>query len=127
MLVGIGLLIVTFAYEYFNKSPYALFPREIFRDIRGFTLILGVVFLMGMLYYSTAVLWPLQVQVLYATDPIKIGAYSGAFTLAAMPFAPIFGMFFERYAKYGRWILSSWVAMVTLFGGCQAIVCMFNH
>lgn len=126
MLVGIALLIVTFFWELKTKSPYAIFPRAIFGDVRGFTVVVGVVFLMGMLYYSTAVLWPEQVQVLYATEPIKIGAYSAASTLVAIPFAPLMGLFFQRYARHGRWIFTSWVALVTIICGCQAIVSKFS-
>jgi len=77
---------------------------------------------MGMLYYSTAVLWPLQVQTLYATDPVIIGAYSGASTLVSIPFGPVFGWIFQRYARHGRWVCTSWVASVTIICGLQAVV-----
>jgi hypothetical protein len=81
---------------------------------------------MGMLYYSSAVLWPLQVQILYATDPIIIGAYSGASGMGSIFFGPLFGLVFQRYARHGRWVFTSWVALVTITCGCQAIVCKFE-
>jgi hypothetical protein len=126
MLVGIALLFVTFFWELKTKSPYALFPKVIMGDIRGFAVIVGVVFLMGMLYYSTAVIWPEQVQAMYATNPIKIGAYCSASTLVAGPFSPFLGLFFQRYARHGRWVFTSWVALVTIICACQAIVSKFT-
>ena len=75
------------------------------RNIRGFTVIIGIIFLVGMLYYSTGVLWPEQIQALYSTNYTIIGLYAMAFGLAGAIFAPIAGWLMVR-TDGARWLLT---------------------
>lgn len=121
MLIGFALLIVCGIYESRTSTKYPLFPRALFANIRGFTVILGAVFLCGMLFYSTAVLWPIQIQALYTTTPITIGLYSMAIGASGSLFSPIIGLAFERIG-HSRWFFTAVVAVLCLMCGLQAIV-----
>jgi hypothetical protein len=76
-----------------------------------------------MLYYSSGVLWPIQIQVLYATKPITIGLYAIGLGLAGAMGAPIAG-FIMASADQARWQFTVFTALLTIVSGCQAIVGM---
>lgn len=92
-----------------------------FKNIRGFTIIQIGVLLVGMLFYSTAVLWPLQVQTLYATDSIKIGLYSAASGLGGFAFGGLFGVA-SRIFPHLRWQFVFVMLTLTILCGAQASV-----
>lgn len=121
LVLGIVLLIACGIWEAYNKSPYALFPRQLMSNVRGFTIILGVVFLVGMLYYSTAILWPEQIQALYTTKPYIIGLYAMAFGLGGTLFGPPAGLIVKAFSQT-RWILVAFTIVTTLCSGLMAIV-----
>jgi hypothetical protein len=101
--VGVFFLILTGFYENHTNDPYAIFPHALMRNFRGFSIVMGVTFMIGMLYYSTLILWPLQIQTFYATNSTTIGLYSMAFSLSGATTALIFGPCFER-VNQARWI-----------------------
>ena len=121
IVLGIFLLVVCGIWQAYNPSPYALFPKQITKNVRGFTVILGVVFLVGMLYYSSAILWPEQIQLLYATEPYTIGLYSIAFGLGGTLCGPIAGWLVGRYSRT-RVLLVLFTVGTTIASGLMAIV-----
>jgi len=84
------------------------------------------VFLVGMIYYATAVLWAEQATVLFTTDPLKVGWYASATGLGGMLFGPLAGFAFQRlgHARIGITIT---VGLLALFTGVQAIVTPESH
>ena len=124
-MIGVVLLIACGIYESRTTTAYPLFPRVCFENTRGFTVILGAVFLSGMLYYSTAVLWPLQIEALYNTHPIIVGLYSMALGAGGSVFSPIIGMAFEKIG-HARLFFTIIVGLLCLFCGLQAIVSKCN-
>jgi MFS family permease len=84
---------------------------------------MGVTFMVGMLYYSALILWPLQIQTFYATTSTNIGLYGMAFSLGGCLSAPIFAFFFERFDK-ARWFLTGISVTGTVLAGCAATVGM---
>ena len=121
IVVGFVLLILLGVYEAHAKILYPIFPPNIFRDIRGFTVLQIGTFLVGMLFYSTAVLWPLQVSTLYATDPITIGWYSSAGGIGGVIFGPFLGLL-QQNTRYSHRLLPLIVFLLTVVTGAQAIV-----
>jgi hypothetical protein len=122
IVIGIALLVVCGFWEAYNTSPYALFPRNIMGDVRGFTVVLGVIVLVGMLYYSTPVLWPEQVQILYTTNLYTLGLYTMAFGLGGTVFGPPAGWIVKNLPNT-RNILVVFTLGTTLFSGLMAVVC----
>lgn len=91
------------------------------RNWRGFTIVMGVTFLVGILYYSSLILFPLQVQTLYTQDPITIGLYS-----MALGFGGMVGGFSTGYVMnrtdISKWILVFFCLELTAMCGISAIV-----
>lgn len=78
ILLGFAMLIVMGIYEVKADLKYPCFPPHMFANMRGFTIVLVGVFLYGILYYASAVIWPVQVAALYATNQKDIGWYTMA-------------------------------------------------
>lgn len=126
MIIGIFFLVLTGLWENFTHNPYNIFPHAIMRNFRGFTIITGVTFLLGMLYYSTLILWPLQIQTFYSTNSTTIGLYSMAFGLGGI--GGSFGVaYLLSFFNQARWILTGICFCGTVFAGTQAIVGKSYH
>lgn len=72
MLVGATLLALCFVYD-FTLAKQPLFPLKLFSQIRDFTLLLVVVFVAGMVFYTMAALLPQGTLYMFTKDPIQIG------------------------------------------------------
>ena len=101
-------------------TPSPMFPKKMWKDIRGFTVIVITSFMIGMCYYSAAVLWPLQITRLYTIDDIKIGAWAGANGYPAV-FALLASSLYFFFKRYNV-IFTLSTLLLTVAGGCQAIV-----
>jgi hypothetical protein len=64
IILGGLLLVILGFYDAYWPQVFPLFPPVVFRNVRGVTVVLIGTFLFGMMYYSTAVLWPQQSQAL---------------------------------------------------------------
>ena len=124
--MGIVVLVVTGFWEKFAKLKYPIFPPSIFANFRGFTLVLAGVFLYGMSFYATAVLWPTQVQVLYTTSPYPVGWYSGATGFGGLLFSAPIGWALLKF-RHARYQLIFWVAALLVTSGVQAVVTPGSH
>lgn len=121
IVLGVILVIVLGFYEAYVPQVFPLFPPAVFRKFRGVSVVLVGTFLYGMLYYSTAILWPQQVNALYTTDLIKIGWYASALGMAGIVSSPIFGILMTRINS--RIIYVFIILLGTVASGCMAIVC----
>lgn len=74
-----------------------------------------------MIFYSTGVIWPEQIQILYTQEPIKVGLYSIATGASGALASPIIGKIITRVDQT-RTVLVIAVALLTLVSGLQAIV-----
>lgn len=108
-------------YEAYYPQVFPLFPPAVFRKLRGVTVVLVGTFFYGMLYYSTAILWPQQIQALYTTDLIKIGWYASALGIAGIISSPLFGFLMTRVSAQYLFIFI--ILNGTIASGCMAIVC----
>ncbi|EXJ66790.1 uncharacterized protein A1O5_09985 [Cladophialophora psammophila CBS 110553] len=120
IVLGLLLLIVCGIYEAHWNMVLPLFPPVVLGKIRGVTCVLVGTFLFGMLYYSTAVLWPQQVQALYTQDLLKIGWYASALGIAGILSSPLFGFLFTF--GHARILFIFIIVIGTVASGCMAIV-----
>lgn len=120
IVVGACTLIVLGFWSAYNKLTYSAFPKEIFSNVRGVTIILVAIYLYGMAYYASAVLWPQQIQALYTQDPITVGWYGMAVGVGGSVFSPLAGLVFRRYGK-SQYILPCLLAGLTIVSGASAI------
>jgi hypothetical protein len=121
LCIGFVLLVVLGVYEAYADLTYPIFPPVIFKQVRGFTVVCASVFLVGMIYYATAVLWAEQAAVLYSTDPLKVGWYASATGMGGLVFGPPAGWAFKRFG-HARISITLIVGLLALFTGLQAIV-----
>ncbi|KAK7894311.1 hypothetical protein LTR67_006072 [Exophiala xenobiotica] len=120
IVLGLVLLIACGIYEAHWDMLFPLFPPVVLGKIRGVTCVLVGTFLFGMLYYSTAVLWPQQVQALYTQDLLKIGWYASALGMAGILSSPLFGFLFTF--GHARLLFIFIIVIGTVASGCMAIV-----
>lgn len=95
------------------------------QDFRGFTLLCAVGFLSGMLYYSSLILWQLQVSVLYATTAVKIGEYGMCYGWGALLGSVAVGFIIQRINQ-ARITLTAITLFLTIVIGTSAIVGMLS-
>jgi hypothetical protein len=93
--------------------------------MRGFTVIQITVFMVGMCFYSSAILWPQQVTILYTQDGIKIGAWSGATGYAAA--FSLFAAVLYHKVPGTNVILTISILAIAVCSGAQAIVSKYFH
>ena len=72
IVIGAAALIACFAYD-FTICKHAFLPLDLFRRVKEFTVLLVLVFVSGMVYYSMAGLLPQGTLYVYSNDPIQIG------------------------------------------------------
>ena len=72
--IAIGGIVfaATFAYS-FTIPKESFFPLSLFKQVREFTVLLVVVFVSGMCYYSMAGLLPQATLWIFTNDPVQIG------------------------------------------------------
>ncbi|GAB7356262.1 hypothetical protein MBLNU459_g7073t1 [Dothideomycetes sp. NU459] len=119
----LGCVTLTFLGIYESKAnlKYPCFPPHLFANVRGFTVVLVGVFLYGILYYASAVIWPLQVSVLYAKTDYDIGWYSMSIGLGGLWGGPLIG---HLFSKLGHTNITFTITLLilTMLSGVQAIV-----
>ncbi|ETN36195.1 uncharacterized protein HMPREF1541_08472 [Cyphellophora europaea CBS 101466] len=72
IVVGACTLVACFVYDFtVPKQPF--FPLDLFREVRGFTVLLVVVFVAGVVFYSFAGLLPQGSLYMFTADPEQIG------------------------------------------------------
>lgn len=83
--VGGVLIILLFVYDFNANLKYPLFPPRLFKQWRGYNVLVVVSFCCGMLYYSMQVLWPRQSALLFvpADKPIIRGIWANITPLAS--------------------------------------------
>ncbi|KAF2815944.1 trichothecene efflux pump [Mytilinidion resinicola] len=126
LIIGFVLLVILGFYEAYADITYPIFPPAIFKLIRGFTVVLVSVFLVGMIYYATAVLWAEQAGVIFTTDPLKVGWYAGAVGMGGLLFGSPCGYIFKAVG-HARILVTIAVGAMALCCGLQAIVTPGSH
>ena len=121
IVVGFLLLVATGVYEAKVDQTFPVMPPVIFRNVRGFTVVLVGTFLYGMLYYATGVLWPQMIQLLFTTDRYKIGWYACGTGAVGFFASPIAGLLFRKIG-HTRIQLVFYVTLMTAASAASAIV-----
>ncbi|KAF2817035.1 trichothecene efflux pump [Mytilinidion resinicola] len=126
LLIGFFLVVAMGFYEAYGRIHWPIFPPIIFRNVRGVTVILAGVFIYGILFYGTAVIWPQQVVALYAKSNMQNGWYSTASGFGGLCTSPIYGWSMRKFGHV-RWQLTFIIAALSLLSGCQATVTPESH
>ncbi|PGH14383.1 hypothetical protein AJ80_05973 [Polytolypa hystricis UAMH7299] len=127
VITPIILSVVTFAalilWEVYYPLKHPILPPEMFRNSPQFCAITAVVFIGGMLYYSSNILWPRQASLLFAPadDPIIRGVYSNIFAFGTIAASSIV-LTFVAHLGWERWQMVAYLAIQTTLIGCMSTV-----
>ena len=102
--MGAALLVALGFWEAYADLKYPMLPPKLFKNVHGFTVILVVCFVGGMLYYSMNVLWPRQSGLLFvpAGKPIIAGVYANMVSFGTI-LAGLVIIFFSQRVGHERW------------------------
>ncbi|EXJ89071.1 hypothetical protein A1O3_02135 [Capronia epimyces CBS 606.96] len=115
-----ALSLVAFGFwEVYAPLAEPIVPYRLFKNVRGFTMVLVAEFVAGMLLYSLASLYPLQIQIVYTSDPGKAGWESCTVLMGTFVGLIILGNTIGRIG-HARWIFLGSVFFNTVFIGCMA-------
>ena len=116
LVIGAALLVALGLYEVYADLKYPMLPTRFFRNIRGFTVLLVVCFVGGMLYYSMNVLWPRESGLLYVPrdKPIIAGVYANMVSFGTLT-AGLITIFFCYKIGHERWQQVGFMVSVIFF------------
>lgn len=122
MVLGVVVVIIFAIWETFTTAQFPLLPKRIMKEVRFFLIPCAGAFMFGIVYYSSAILWPLQIQALYTTDPGRVGGLTAIPSICSGFFVIPIGYLFSRYGHGREWFIFVTIAL-TASAGAQAIVC----
>ena len=125
LVVGVVLLVALVFYEVYADLKYPMLPTKYFKNVRGFTVLLVVCFVGGMLYYSMNVLWPRESGLLFvpADKPIIAGVYANMISFGTL-FAGLIVILFCSRVGHERWQQVGF--MVSLQSSMRHVMCTAN-
>ncbi|KAF4497522.1 major facilitator superfamily transporter [Fusarium agapanthi] len=125
IVLGLFTIVAAFIYGFlFSKAP--MFPLKLFSTIRGFLLVIVVLFISGMNYNSLAALLPQGSLYMFTTDGIEIGvlALPNTFMQGVCGFlVPLF----SHKIGHIKWQFVAGTAFQAIFIGASAATVNPNH
>ncbi|EXJ89151.1 hypothetical protein A1O3_02215 [Capronia epimyces CBS 606.96] len=116
-----GLTLIVFGFwEVYAPLAEPIVPYRLLKNVRGFTMVLVVEFVEGMLLYSLIALYPVQIEVIYApTNSNKAGWESSTVLMGLYLGVLLLGFTISKIG-HARWIFVASVILSTIFIGCMA-------
>ncbi|KAK3703014.1 hypothetical protein LTR37_014744 [Vermiconidia calcicola] len=123
LVLGAALLVVLVFYEVYAPLKYPMLPTKLFKNVRGFSVLLVVCFVGGMLYYSMNVLWPRQSGLLFVpTDkPIIAGVYANMVGFGTITAGATVALFCHP-VDHERWLQTGFMIIQTALIGSLASI-----
>ncbi|KAH8685014.1 fungal trichothecene efflux pump [Ilyonectria robusta] len=125
IVVGFLALAAAFIYDfYWAAAP--VFPPKLFKMVRGYLLILVVLFISGMNFNAMSALLPQGSLYMFTTDGIEIGVLSLPNTLFSGVTGVLVPLFAHRI-RYIKWQLVVGTALQAIFIAATAATVNPNH
>ncbi|ETN39002.1 uncharacterized protein HMPREF1541_07044 [Cyphellophora europaea CBS 101466] len=123
IVVGFSCFVALFVWVFNVPMKYPLLPPQLFRQWRGYNVLVVVSFCLGMLYYSMQVLWPRQSSLLFASadQPIMRGVYANL-TLWGTWLSLISVWVVCARIGHEKWQIMFFVCVQTVLIGCLSSV-----
>ncbi|KAI1009423.1 hypothetical protein LB504_003024 [Fusarium proliferatum] len=125
IVLGLFTIIAAFIYDFFiAKAP--MFPLKLFSTIRGFLLVIVVLFISGMNYNSLSALLPQGSLYMFTTDGIEIGVLALPNTLMQGVCGFLVPLFSHKIGHI-KWQFVAGTAFQAIFIGASAATVNPNH
>ncbi|KAH7137477.1 fungal trichothecene efflux pump [Dactylonectria estremocensis] len=125
IVIGLLALAAAFIYDFmWAKAP--MFPLKLFTMIRGYLVILVVLFVSGMLFHAFSALLPQGSLYMFTTDGIEIGILSLPMTLMSGVTGVLVPLFSHRI-KFIKWQLVVGMFFQAVFIAASAATVNPNH
>lgn len=119
IIIGIFSLVSFGFWEVHGKFTKPLVPYELFKNVRGFTMVLVAEFVGGMLLYALTSLYPVQIQAVYESRPRIASWESCTVLLGTFMGVLLLGQLLGKL-RHARLIFVVSVALNTAFIGSMA-------
>jgi len=120
IIVGFCTLMACFAYD-FTLATRPLFPLPVFKQVREFTVLLGIVFVAGMIFYSMSALLPQGSLYTFTSNPWEIGYIALPNGVMQFVFGAVATAFMGKIKHLKAQMIVALVIQ-TIFTGCLAAV-----
>ncbi|KAM5349844.1 hypothetical protein ACJ41O_006349 [Fusarium nematophilum] len=125
IVVGIATVAAAFAYDFvWAKAP--MFPLKLFTMVRGFLVVLVVLFVSGMNFHALSALLPQGSLYMFTTDGIEIGLLSLPNTLVSGVTGVLVPIFAHRIGHI-KWQFVAAMTLQTIFIAASAATVNPNH
>jgi hypothetical protein len=119
IIIGFLTLIIFGFWETYAKLAEPVIPTRLFRNFRGFTVVLIAEFVSGMLLYALIALYPVQIATVYTSDPSKAAWEDGASLLGTFVCVIVLGNTLGKIG-HARWLFVGGAVGCTIFIGSLA-------
>jgi len=82
IIIGVLTLVAFGFWEVYGNSPEPVVPYKLFKNVRGFTMVLVAEMICGMMLYALIALYPVQISTMYESNP-SIAAWESCTVLLA--------------------------------------------
>ncbi|KAI1046246.1 hypothetical protein LB505_009877 [Fusarium chuoi] len=125
IVLGLFTIVAAFIYDFFiAKAP--MFPLSLFSTIRGFLLVIVVLFISGMNYNSLSALLPQGSLYMFTTDGIEIGVLALPNTLMQGVCGFLVPLFSHKIGHI-KWQFVAGTVFQAIFIGASAATVNPNH
>jgi MFS family permease len=120
MIIGACLFICTFLWDFSGRAQRPLFPRWLFSMFREYTILLIVIFVTGVVYFTLTDLMPQQITYTLTSDPTMAGLYNIPGGFGGSAGGVFLGALISKL-KHVQWQIAVAIACQTIFTALQAI------
>ncbi len=125
IVVGFVVLVFSFLYDFtLAKEPF--FPLSLLRRLREYTVLLVVVFVAGMVFYSMSALLPQGSLYMFTSDPTEIGIIALPSGIAEMLFGA-FATLLMGHIGHLKVQIIAMLSVQTIATACYSTVIPYNR
>jgi hypothetical protein len=119
LIIGALALVAFGFWEVYGNLKESLVPYKLFKNVRGFTMVLVADFVGGMLLYALISLYPVQIATVYESNPAVAAWESCTLLMGTFVSIILMGNILGRIG-HARLIFAVSVGLNTIFLGCMA-------
>jgi hypothetical protein len=120
LILGFLIFILAFVWDFGGYAKRPTFPYHIMSKVREYTILLILIFVVGLVYICMTDLIPANIAAVYTNDGIKAGYYNIPAGFGGSIGGAVLGTFAYRI-RYVHWQLAVAIAIQTIFTALLAL------